>query len=254
MIGFGAFLAKELQEIRRTWRIWVIPGMLLFFGITSPIVALVTPALVESLAGSQPGMVIQIPDPTALDGYGQFLKNLSQLVSLAIIIAGAGMVSTERSSGTALLVLTKPLSRAAFLSAKLLAELLLLTAATIVATVVCLAISRAVFPPAPAGPLFAAVGLWLVSAMLLVTVMLLCSVLFSSRGGAAGAGLGYIFVGLLVSIWPPAVQYSFVGLGGAAGKVLASQPVGVAWPLLTAVVAGLGVAFAAIRVFERQEL
>ncbi|MHB1327896.1 MAG: ABC transporter permease subunit [Gemmatimonadales bacterium] len=254
MIGFAAFLGKELQEVRRTWRIWVIPGMLLFFAITSPIVALVTPALVESLAGSQPGMVIQIPDPTALDGYGQFLKSLSQLVTLAIVIAGAGMVSTERSSGTALLVLTKPLSRPAFLVAKLLAELLLLTVATVVATAVCLAVSRAVFPPVPAGPLFAAVGLWLVSAMLLVTVMLLFSVVFSSRGGAAGAGLGYIFLGLLVSIWPPAVQYSFIGLGGAAGKVLASQSVSVAWPFWTAGAAGLVVAIAAIRVFESQEL
>ncbi|MFN0178862.1 MAG: ABC transporter permease [Gemmatimonadales bacterium] len=254
MMGFGAFLGKEIQEIRRTWRIWVIPGMLLFFGITSPIVALVTPALVESLAGSQPGMVIQIPDPTGMDGYGQFLKNLSQLVTLAIIIAGAGLVSTERSSGTALLVLTKPISRAAFLLAKLVAELLLLAVSTVVATAVCLGVSRLVFPPVAAGPLFAAIGIWLVSAMLLVTVMLLCSVVFSSRGGAAGAGLGYSFLALLVSIWPPAVSYSFVGLGGAAAKALGSQPVGAGWPVGTALVAAVLIAAVATRVFDRQEL
>ena len=32
MTGFTAFLWKEFVEIRRTWRIWVIPGMLVFFG------------------------------------------------------------------------------------------------------------------------------------------------------------------------------------------------------------------------------
>jgi hypothetical protein len=39
MTGFGAFLRKELIEIRRTWRLWVIPGMLVFLGVTSPIIA-----------------------------------------------------------------------------------------------------------------------------------------------------------------------------------------------------------------------
>ena len=56
MIGLGAFLGKELTEIRRTWRLWVIPGMLLFFGVTSPIIAALTPALVQSMAASQPGV------------------------------------------------------------------------------------------------------------------------------------------------------------------------------------------------------
>ena len=39
MTGFGAFMQKELTEIRRTWRLWVIPGILVFFGVTSPIIA-----------------------------------------------------------------------------------------------------------------------------------------------------------------------------------------------------------------------
>jgi ABC-2 type transport system permease protein len=63
MTGLGAFMQKELTEIRRTWRIWVIPGMLVFLGLTSPIIAAVTPALVQSMAASQPGVVIRIPSP-----------------------------------------------------------------------------------------------------------------------------------------------------------------------------------------------
>jgi ABC-2 type transport system permease protein len=113
MTGFGAFLRKEVTEIRRTWRLWVIPGMLVFFGVTSPIIAALTPALVRSMAASQPGVVIQLPAPTALDAYAQFIKNLDQFVLLALVITGAGIVSGERASGTAILVLTKPLSRGA---------------------------------------------------------------------------------------------------------------------------------------------
>jgi ABC-2 type transport system permease protein len=252
--GFAAFLGKEFQEIRRTWRIWVSPGMLVFFAITSPLIALATPKLLSSLAGSQPGVVITMPEPTAADAYGQFMKNLSQLVILAIVIAGAGLVSSERSSGTALLVLTKPLSRAAFVLAKLTAELVALLVFTVLGAALCLGVTRLVFPPAPVAPFAGAVALWFLSAALLTAVMTLCSVLVSSRGGAAGLGLGYLFLGLLASIWPPAVLWSFVGLGDAMGKVLAGKPVALGWPVGTAVVSAVLATGIAMRIFERQEL
>ena len=54
MTGLVAFLRKELTEIRRTWRLWVIPGMLVFLGLTSPVIAVLTPALVHSMAATQP--------------------------------------------------------------------------------------------------------------------------------------------------------------------------------------------------------
>ena len=145
MTGFSAFLGKELTEIRRTWRIWVIPGMLVFFGVTSPILAALTPALVRSMATSQPGLVIQLPPPTAHDAYVQFIKSLDQLVLIAIIITGAGVVSGERSSGTAMLALTKPLSRGAFVVTKILSQTTLLVAATALGTAVCLAVTAVVF-------------------------------------------------------------------------------------------------------------
>lgn len=254
MIGFAAFFAKELREITRTWRIWVIPGMLVFFAVTSPVVALMTPKMLASLAGSQPGIEIKIPDPTGLDAYGQFIKNLSQLVTLALVIAGAGLVSAERSAGTAILVLTKPISRSAFVLAKLLAELLLLVTFTAMATAICLAVTRMLFPPLSLTPLVGAVGVWLVSAALLISVMTFCSVAFPSRGAAAGAGLGYLFASLLVSIWPPAVHYTFVGLSDRVSKVLGSNPVELGWPIATAVIAGIAFTAAAAWLFERQEL
>jgi len=254
MSGFGAFLAKERHEIFRTWRIWVIPGMLVFFGVTSPLVALVTPKLIGSLAGSQPGVVIQLPDPTGLDGYAQFLKNLSQIVIIAVIIAGAGVVSSERSSGTAILVLTKPLSRAAFVGAKVISFLGLILVPTIIAAIVCVGVSRLVLPPAPVGGFALAVALWLALAALLVGAMTFFSVLLPSRGAAAGAGLALLFVMLLVTIWPPATRYSFAGLLGSVDAALRGHTLQVGWPLITAGLTFGGFVLAAILRFRRQEI
>jgi len=256
MTGFVAFLQKELLEIRRTWRIWVIPGMLLFFGITSPIIAALTPALVRSMAAAQPGVVIQLPDPTALDASAQFLKNLDQFILIAIVIAGAGVVSGERSSGTAILVLTKPLSRGTFVLAKLLAQIVLLLTATALGTAACLGVTAVVFNASTGGRLVTAVALWFVFAALLIVVMTLFSTVFRSRGAAAGAGLGFYFLALLFSNWAPAEHYTFLGLLSATRDALAGQAhtVSLGWPLAVAVATiALGAA-ATVYIFERQEL
>jgi len=228
--------------------------MLVFFGITSPIIAALTPALVQSMATSQPGLVIRIPPPTARDAYVQFIKSLDQLVLIAIIITGASVVSGERSSGTAILALTKPLSRAAFVVTKILSQTMLLVAATALGTAVCLAVTAVVFDGGDGARLVTAVAVWLVYAVLLVVVMTLFSAAFHSRGAAAGAGLGFYFVTLLLSAWGPAARNSFVGLVLATQKALVIESQSLGWPIATGVVAiGLG-AVAAVGIFERQEL
>jgi ABC-2 type transport system permease protein len=254
MTGFRAFLGKEITEIFRTWRLWVIPGMLVFFGLTSPILAAITPALVESMASSQPGVVIKIPPPTSFDAYAQFIKNLDQFVLIAIVIAGAGVVSGERSSGTAILVLTKPLSRGAFVGAKIVAQVLLLVVATVLGTAVCLAMTAVVFDASLIGRLVTAVAFWLLYATLLVVVMTLFSSLFRSRGAAAGAGLAFYFLVLLLSAWGPAARYGFVGLIRAIRSALMGESLSAGWPVATAVVVvAIGV-LASVKIFERQEL
>lgn len=254
MTGFGVMLAKEFLEIRRTWRLWVVPGMLAFFAVTGPLLALLTPQLLASMATSQPGVVIRIPDPTAVDAYLQFVKGLSQMVTIALIIGGAGLVSGERTSGTAILVLSKPVSRAAFVLAKLAAELTLLVVATAIATGVTLLVTRLLFPPIAASPLFAAVALWLVQAGVIVSAVTLFSVSFRSRGAAAGAGLAFVFLLLLLSIWPVADRYSFVGLSGLITSALRGSTPPVALPVTTAFAAMAVLAGAAVLAFRRKEI
>ncbi|MDH3224972.1 MAG: ABC transporter permease [Gemmatimonadota bacterium] len=254
MTGFGAFVGKELAEILRTWRIWVVPGMILFFGITSPMMALAAPALVSSIAGSQPGVTIQIPDAVARDAYLQFVKNLDQIVTFALIIAGAGSISGERRSGTAQLVLTKPLSRAGFVLAKLVSQELLLLVSLVVGSAACVLMTAVLFDGDSPGWLFAAVGWWLGFGVLVVALMTLFSVWFSSTGGAAGAGLAFFFVTLILRAWDPVASRSFVGLPAAAYAAAGGQPVFAGLPLATAGLGFLLVVSVALASFRRAEL
>jgi len=111
-----------------------------------------------------------------------------------------------------------------------------------------------VFDGGNAARLVTAVALWLLYASLLVVVMTLCSAAFRSRGAAAGAGLGFYFLTLLLSSWGPAAQYGFVGLWPALRDALMGEPLAVAWPIATALVAIVLGVTGAVWIFERQEL
>lgn len=252
--GFGSFLAKELTEIRRTWRMWVVPGVILFMGLSSPIIAQITPALVTSLTGQQPGLVINVPEPIALDSYMQWLKNLTQLVLFAIIIAGGGLMTAERRSGTAVMVLTKPVSRSAFVVAKTLSETMLLAVSTVVGAAICWALTLTLFGEAPLGALAAGTALWLLFAAMILALVIMLSVALNSQAGAAGLALvAYLSLSFL-SNWSPARSYTPAGLLHAMSETLAGGSADLLWPALTAAAFTLLLVALAVAIFRRQEL
>ncbi|MBN2247336.1 MAG: ABC transporter permease [Coriobacteriia bacterium] len=255
MRGFGVFLGKELREIGRTWRIWVLPGIVLFFAASGPPLAKITPELLSSLVDTQgTGMVIQLPDPTYVDAYLQWTKNLSQIVIFALIIMFAGAISAEKRGGTAILALTKPLSRTAFVVGKLVSHTVLLVVTTVVGAAVTWGLTFVVFGEAPLGPLAGATGAWLISGVFFVALMMLLSATMDSQAGAAGVGLVVYLLLSIATVWEPAVNYSPAGLVNAPTGIAMSESVPLGWPIGATIALAMLFAAAAIVVFRRREL
>lgn len=253
MRGFTAFARKEVVEILRTWRIWVLPGMLLFFALTGPVMAKFTPQIVGSLAGDQLGG-LKMPDPVYLDSYAQWIKNLSQIVIFAIIIIYAGIVSSETKSGTAILVLTKPVSRAAFVIAKTLVHSVFLALAVAAGTLLTWGGTAVIFDTARPGPLFAATASWLVFGILFMAVMTLLSVMFGSQAGAAGVGLGVFVLMSIGTLWPVATENTPLALLGQPALMAAGKAGQVAWPIASSLALAVLLVGVAAWSFARKEL
>jgi ABC-2 type transport system permease protein len=254
MRGFGAFLAKELREIVRTWRIWVLPGIVLFFAVSGPPLAKVTPELLGSFVATQPGVVIELPEPTYVDAYLQWTKNLQQLVLFVVIIMFGGIVSAEKRSGTAALVLTKPLSRTAFVLAKYLSQSALLAGTVATGAAVTWGVTCAIFAKAPPAPLVEATAAWLALGLLFLALMALLSSALDSQAGAAGLGfLGFVAIGI-ATLWAPAVEYSPAGLLGAPTSLVMGESVALGWPVGTSLALTALLVAGAAMVFRRREL
>jgi ABC-2 type transport system permease protein len=253
--GFVAFVRKEATEILRTWRILVLPGILLFFAITGPVMARFTPEILKAVAG-MPAAAIQalIPDPTYLDAYGQWAKNLSQIGLFALIIVYGGLVSSERKTGTAVLVLTKPVSRTAFIAAKVFVHAAFLTATVTVGTLVTWGGTVLTFGSAPAAPLLDSAFAWLVFGVLFLCLMTLLSVALPSQAGAAGIGIGIYALLAIAGLSETLTLYTPVGLSSAPATLAAGHPFALFWPVLSSIALSVALIAAAAWLFTRQEL
>jgi ABC-2 type transport system permease protein len=254
MSGLSAFLRKELRETLHTWRLWVLPGLLVFLGVTSPVITALTPKILQLAAKSSPGTIVTVATPTARDAYLQFVGNLGQLALLAIIITVSGAISGEVRSGTAALVLTKPISRAAFVIGKAATAFCLVLVSTAVGSVVCIGITAAIFGLGPAGHFVAAVAIWLAYALLFVGIMVALSARLRSQMAAAAYGVGIFAALAALDALPTVRDYQPGGLSAAMSDLLRHGRATWGWPLLTALVLTAIALLTAVSRFDRREL
>jgi ABC-2 type transport system permease protein len=254
MSGLGAFLRKELRETIHTWRLWVLPGLLVFLGVTAPVITALTPKIIEFAAKSSPGTTVTIAQPTAREAYLQFVGNLGQLALLAIIITVSGAISGEVRSGTAALVLTKPISRAAFVIGKAATAFALILVSTAIGTVICIGITAAIFGLGPAGHFVLAVAIWLAYALLFIGVMIALSARLRSQMAAAAYGVGVFAALAALGALPNVGGYQPGGINGAMTDLLRHGSAAWTWPLLTSLALAAIALSTAVTRFNRREL
>ena len=120
MNGFSPFLKKEFFELYRKGRLLLFGILFLFFGIEAPALAKLTPALFKLMSDEfeQQGVIVKDVTSTAAASWDQFFGNLP-VILIVFVIVFASSVTSEFSSGSIIPLLTKGLSRTAFMLSKL---------------------------------------------------------------------------------------------------------------------------------------
>lgn len=251
LAGFGVLLRKELLEAVRTFRLPIVVGLFAVVGIGSPLLARFTPEIVEALAGD---MGIPVPTPTVEAAIDQYLKNLAQFGGPTAILLAMGSVATEKERGTAALLLTKPVGRAAFLGAKLVAIGVVLGLATLVAVVGGWIYTAILFEPPSVGGFAALAVLGWLSLYAYATLTFVASTVTRSALAAAGTGFAAL-IGLgIASAFPTVGRYVPPGLNEPARQVALGGGADAGVPVASTVVL-LAVCVAVARgAFRRQEL
>jgi len=199
MNGLLPLLKKELIEQLRTYRLLVVGGIFLFFGILTPLTLKFLPQIMK-LSGEQ--IALDIPPPTAIQSLIEYAGTIGQVGVLVMVLVAMGTVANEIKHGTGLLTLSKPVTRAAFVFAKFLAMCATLLVSLMIASPVTYGYTVGLIGPASTAAFIGQNLLLAVFLLFCLAVTILFSALFKSSLAAGGISIGIIICLALVSTLP----------------------------------------------------
>ena len=220
MNQFFAFTKKEFYESVATFRLYILLVVFVLFGVMGPMLAILTPAIMEMVAAGDSGITIILPDPTAIDSWTQFFGNFSQMGSLALAVIFAGIMSSELSRGTLVNLLSKGLKRHTVILSKFFSAGVLWTLAITFSVGICWLYTAFYFDMADIShTALVFVAPWLFG-LFLIALLVFGGTLFGNFGGSLGVGFGTFLTLVFVNMIPGAERYNPVSLAGGALSVM----------------------------------
>jgi ABC-2 type transport system permease protein len=190
MSGFWVLLRKEFREQFKTSKVVIVAAVFLFFGLGTPLLTKYTPELIKAVGTG--GITIEMPTPTSGDSLTEYTSTMSQFGVLMAVLLAMGAIAKEVETGTAAMVLSKPVGRLAFILAKLKAEGFTFLVALILGGLACWGYTMLLFGDANAlGFLYQNLLLGLFFAVCL-GITLFFSSLMKSQLAAGGLALALI--------------------------------------------------------------
>jgi len=254
MKAFVAFTGKEFTEYIRTYKLFILVIVFVIFGFLSPITAKYLPQIIE-MAGLDPE-AMGMGDPTAVDSFAQFFKNVGQMGLLVVVIIFSGIMANEFSKGTLINMLTKGLKRPIVIVSKFLSAVACWTLAYLVCLGITYGYTAMYFDVDGYQHEFAAfLGLWLYGVLLLVLVIL-GGTLFKNVVGSLLLTGGVAVVLTLLNLVPSFQKYNPASLAtDGLALITAQKDLGDLLPaFILCGVAILGCSIASVLIFNKKQI
>lgn len=252
-MSFITAFKKEWLEQRRTKKLLIALIVLTLFGMTSPLLAKLTPQMMTLIPGGE-AFATMFPTPTINDAVAQYIKNTTQFGIMLALLFGMGSVAAEKEKGTAALVLSKPLPRTSFLLGKFCAMGVTFLLALALAGLSCYYYTYVLFSALDPLLWLALNGLLLLYVLVYVAITVFFSTLTHTQYIAIGGAFGVLIVLGILSSVPGMASYLPDGLITNASLLMNGSTVS-GWQ---SVWISLGILVAALTgaslVFRRQEI
>lgn len=249
LAGFRLLLAKEMKSWWGTRR-WLVQGLLWTLALNG--LLFVALFLLPPLMAAQGE---DIGDPLVVGGQMFFALGM-MAISVGVVILTQGEVIDERESGTAAWILSKPVSRAAFIGSKLLANglsiLVLMVLLPSVAAFVQMSIASS--GAVPLTGFLSALLLLTLHVLFYLTLTIMLGVLMKNRGAILGVSLGVLLGGMLLRSLPYLGLVMPWVLPDVAGAVLADPGQLFLPPVLASAIWVIAFTAVALASFEKSEL
>ena len=197
---FEVQLQKELHELWGTRKAIIVLAVMLVFGFASPLLAKITPELLESMSEGQ-NVTIIMGEVTFVDAIDQLIKNTNQIIVFLALLMSFNVVVGERERGLMTLVFPHGLPRTTFVLAKFAALLLLFAVGMLLQTIAAYVYTVLLFEAPDPGGYMAMVALLYVYLMLIIALGILASTLGKSTVISVAIAFGFFVLVLMAGLF-----------------------------------------------------
>ncbi len=215
------FLKKEWFESVKTYKLLLVIVIFSIIGILNPFTAKITPVIMENFMPE--GMLVNLPEITALDSWLQFYKNMPQMGLIVFILLFSTMVSKELEKGTLVILLTKGLHRSTVITTKFFMALCYWTLAITLSFSITYAYTAYYWDQSQLQYLLFAASCLYVFGILLLAITLWGNTVFTSSYGGILVTLIAVISLFILSIFPKASSWNPLELLIAAPLLLTGE-------------------------------
>jgi ABC-2 type transport system permease protein len=253
MKGFIAFTKKEFIEQIRTYRLLIMISVFFLIGMMSPLLAKLLPQIMSDVKVQ--GITLTIPEPTFIDAYSQFFKNMTNMGMIIFLLIFGGIISNELTRGTLVNILAKGLPRVTVILAKYTAALTLWTVSFCLSALTNYGYTIYFFEDFSKNLIFSLFCLWLFGAFVLALIFLSSTLVDGNFGGLILTAVVLVCM-LVINSFPNTEKFNPVYLASENMALIAGtqSPDDFVKPLLITAALIAGCLYASVLLFRKKRL
>lgn len=248
---------KEVTEMIRNYKILWIPIVFILLGVMQPVSSYYMPQILDTFGGLPKGTILEMPVPTGEEVLMQVLSNYGMLGVLILVLSAMGIVSAERQSGVAGMVMMKPVPYSSYIISKWAGLITITLIALVIGYVASWYYTGLLIEPVAYERVFQSVAIYSIWLIFVVTMTLFFSTLMRGNGSVAFVTIFVVFAISTVTTligkymkWSPATMIEHTQQVLLSGELESS--------FLLALITTIAIIFVAlissIQIFKRKEL
>ncbi|SES33439.1 ABC-2 type transport system permease protein [Salipaludibacillus aurantiacus] len=203
MKQWGVLFKKEWTESVRNFKWLWLPVVFILLGVMQPLTSYYFADIIENFGGLPEGAVLDIPPPSGAEVLAGTLGQFSQIGFLVLVLAFMGTVAGEKSHGTHLMVLVKPVSYFNYLTAKWVHILLISLSSFVVGFAGAVYYTALLIETVPVNNVLSGGAVYALWITFIMTLVLCLSALFRSTAIVAFGSLGTALLMSVLSMYTP---------------------------------------------------
>lgn len=194
MNQFTVLAKKEFMQMVREMKVFWLPLVFIFLGVTQPLMNYYLPEILEMLGGVQgitidPSMTIESGSEVLASTLG---SQYDQLGIMIIVISIMGIIQSDKASGVLAFILTRPVKEGAYIGGKIFSNYLFVAFSIKVGYIISYIYTYFLFTEVPFTHVIIALLYYLIWALFIVSFTTMISTIFNSQGVIALISIVFI--------------------------------------------------------------